>query len=192
MQTILCSYASIALCLSRTSSMHYVAPSTIQPSTSFFTANCPSPESNFFLDVGSCPLCPDTFGGGKTLWIPSSNALDKLINCAGSLVCTMCIKSSQNTSSMVQNGFYSNRIKNLLHSFVPYMLAFLRPSSSDIVFPSNWCSGSVPTCSWAYDSATSRAVSDITWKKQGDNVHPIFRADGITNSVGASGWFGRT
>ena len=56
--------------------------------------------------------------------IPCRNTLDKWSNCAGSLVCTMCIKSSQNTSSMVQNGFSSNKVKNLLHFFFPHMLAF--------------------------------------------------------------------
>ena len=104
----------------------------------------------------------------------------------------MCIKSLQNTSSMVQNGFSSNRVKNLLHLFVPHMLAFSRPDSSDIVRPPNRCSVSVTTCLWTYYSATSRAVYDATWNKQGENSHPICRADGITNSVGASGWFGRT
>ena len=105
MCTILCSSASIALCLSHTSSMHCVAPSTIQPSTYFLTAHCPSPDSNFFLDIGSWPLCPDTCGCGNTLWIPCSNSLDKLSNCSGSLVCAICIKLLKNTSSMVQNGF---------------------------------------------------------------------------------------
>ena len=39
MRTILCSSASIAHCLSRASSVHCVAPSTIQPSTSFLTSH---------------------------------------------------------------------------------------------------------------------------------------------------------
>ena len=110
------------------------------------------------LYIGSCLLCPDTFGGGKTLWIPCSNALEKISNYDGSLFCAMCIKLSQNTSSMVQNIFSSNTVKKLLHSFVSLMLKFSRPSSSDIVLPSNGCSGSVPTRLWEYDYATPCAV----------------------------------
>ena len=124
MRTILCRSSSIELCLSHGSSMHHVAPPTIQHNTSFLTSHWPTPDSYFFLDIGSCPLCPDTCGGRNTLWIPYSNALEKWSNFAGSLFCAMCIKLSQNTSSMVQNGFPSNRVKNLLHSFVPDMLAF--------------------------------------------------------------------
>ena len=112
---IFCSSASIALCLYCASSMHHVAPSTIQPNTSFLISHWTFPDSNFFLDIRSCPLYPATCGGGITLWILCSNALDKWSNCAGSLVCAMCIKLSQNTSSMVQNGFSSNRVKRLLH-----------------------------------------------------------------------------
>ena len=146
MRTILCSSASIKLFLTHDSLIHPVAPSIIQTSTSFLTAHWPSPESNLFLDIEFCPLCPDTCGNGNTLWISCRSVLYKWRNCAGSLVCDMCIKSSQNTSSMVQNCPPSNRVKKLLHSFVPHMLAFLRPSSSDIMLPSNGCSGSVPTC----------------------------------------------
>ena len=192
MHTILCSSASITLCLSRTSSMYRVAPWTIQPRTYFLTVQWTLPDSNLFLDIGSWPLCPDTCGGGNMLWITCSNALEKWSNCAGPLVCAMCIKSSQNISSMVKNGFPSNWVKNLLNLFVPHMLIFSRPSSSDMVLSSNGCSNSVPTRLWAYDSATSRAFSDATWKKQGENVQPIWRADGINNLIGASGWFGRT
>ena len=115
MRTILFISASIALFLSHNSSMHHVALSTIQPSTSFLTSKWPLPDSNFFLVIGSFPLCPDTCGGGNTLWIPCSNDLDKWSNFDWSLVCSMCIKLSQNTSSTVQNGFSSNIIKNLLH-----------------------------------------------------------------------------
>ena len=50
---ILCSSASIVLCLSQDSLIHCIALSTIQPSTSFLTAHWPSPDSNFFLDIGS-------------------------------------------------------------------------------------------------------------------------------------------
>ena len=131
MCTILCSSTSIALCLSHTSSMHCVAPSTIQPSTYFLTAHCPSPDSNFFLDIGSWPLCPDTCGCGNTLWIPCSNSLDKWSNFAGFLVCAMCIKLSQNTSSMVQNGSSSNTVKNLLPPLplrIPYLSEVLTPA----------------------------------------------------------------
>ena len=122
MRKILCSSASIKLCLSHSGLMHRVAPSTIQHITSFLTAKWPLHESKFFLDIGFCPLCPDQFGGGKMLWIPCINALEKWSNCAESLVYAMCIKSSQNTSSMVQNGFPSNIVKNLLYSYVPQML----------------------------------------------------------------------
>ena len=148
MRTILCISTSILLCFSCTSSMHYFAPSTIQPSTSFLTAHLSLPDSNLFLDILSFPLCPDTCGCGNMLWIPCSNALDKWGNCVVSLVCAMCIKLSQNTSGMVQNGFFSNRVKNLLHSFVPHKLAFSRPSSYDILLPSNGLSVSVPTRFW--------------------------------------------
>ena len=65
LRTVLCSSASITLCLSHAISMYCVAPSTIQPSTYFLTAHWPLPESNFLLYIISCPLCPDTFGGGK-------------------------------------------------------------------------------------------------------------------------------
>ena len=71
------------------------------------------------------------------MWIHVAMLLTNGSNCAGSLVSAMCIKLSQNTSSMVQNGFPSNIVKNLLHFFVPHMLAFSRPGSSDIVLPSN-------------------------------------------------------
>ena len=144
MHTILCSSTLIALCLSHASSRHRVAPSTIQPTTYFLIVHWPPPDSNFFLDIGSFPLCPDTCGSGNTLCIPCSNALEKWSNCAGSLVCVMCIILPQKTSSMVQNGFPSNRVKNLLHLFVPHMLAFSKPSSYDIVLPSNGFSASVP------------------------------------------------
>ena len=50
---ILWSSSSIATCLSRANSMHRVAPSTIQPSTSFRTAHCPSPSASFFSEIGS-------------------------------------------------------------------------------------------------------------------------------------------
>ena len=145
MRTILCSSALITLCLSRASLMHLVVPSAIQTSNSSITVHWTSPIYNFLLDIGYCLLCPDTCGGGNTLWISCSNALEKWRNCAGSFVCAMCIKSSQNTSSMVQNGFTSNRVKNLLHSFVPHMITFLRRSSSDIVIYSNGFSSSVTT-----------------------------------------------
>ena len=115
MRTILCSSALITLYLYRVSLMQHVAPSTIQPRTSFLTTHWPLSDSNFFLDIGSCPLCPAIYGGGNTLWIPCSNSLYKWINCAVSLVCAMCIKSPQNTSSMVQNGFPSNGVNNLLN-----------------------------------------------------------------------------
>ena len=110
---------------------------TINHPTHHLFSHChwPSPESNFFLDIGSCPFSPDTFGGWNTLWIPCSNALDKWRNCAGSLVCSMCIKLSQNTSSMVQDCFTSNRFKNLLHSFAPHMLEFSSPSILLLYFP---------------------------------------------------------
>ena len=144
MRIILCSSASIALCLPRASSMHRVATSTIQPITYFLTAHWYSPDSKLFLYIGFFPLFPDTCGGGKMLWIPCRNALDKLSSCAGSLVYAMWVKSSQNTSSMVQNSFSSSRVKNLSHLFVPQMLALSMPGISDIVFPYNGCSGSVP------------------------------------------------
>ena len=57
----------------------------------------------------------ELLGLENTLWIPCINALDKWRNCSVSLVCAMCIKLLQNTSSMVQNGFPSNKVKNLLH-----------------------------------------------------------------------------
>ena len=104
MRTILCRSASIALCFSRISLMHRVLPSTSQPCNYLLTTHWPSPDSNFFLDIGSCPLCPDTCGGGNMLWITFSNSLEKWSNCTRSLVCAMCIIPSQNTSSMVQNG----------------------------------------------------------------------------------------
>ena len=91
MRTILCSSASIALCFSRASLMHRVVTSTIQYSTSFLISHWHSPDSNLFLDIGSCPLCPDTFWSGNMLWIPWSIALDKWSNFAKSLVCAMCI-----------------------------------------------------------------------------------------------------
>ena len=51
--TIFCSSVSITPCLSHASSMHHVAPSTIQPLTSFQTSHWPSPDSNLFLDIVS-------------------------------------------------------------------------------------------------------------------------------------------
>ena len=144
-RTILCNSASITLFWSCASLMHRVSPSTIQPSTYFITAHWPSPESNFFLDIVSCPLFSDTIGSGNTLWIPCSNALGKRSKCTGSVVCDMCIIFSHNTSSMVQNGFSSNRVKNLFHSFVPHMIECSRPSSYDIVLPMNVCYSSVLT-----------------------------------------------
>ena len=145
MLIFLCRSASITLCLSRVSLMHRVAPSTIQLITSSLTPHWPYPESNFFLDIGNFPLCPDTCGWGTPLCIPCGNYLNKWSNCAGSLVCDMCIKSLKNTSSMVQNSFPSNKVHNLLNPFVPHMLAFSRRSRYDIVLPSNGCSDSVIT-----------------------------------------------
>ena len=115
MRTIFCSSISIAIYLSRASSMHRVAPSTIQPSTSFLTDHRTSPESNLFLDIGSCPLCPETFSNGKTRRIPFSYDIDNWSNRDGSLVCAMCIKLSQNTFIVVQNGFSSNRVNLFSH-----------------------------------------------------------------------------
>ena len=135
--------------------MHRVAPSTIQPSTYFLTSHWPLPDSKLFLDIGSLPLCHDTCKGGNRMWIPCSNDLDKWSSYAGLLVCAMCIKLSQNISSMVQNGFTSNRVKELLHSFFTHMLVFSIPSISDIIITLSGCSGSVPTHSVSYDSTTS-------------------------------------
>ena len=95
MRKILCSSTSIVFFLSLTISMHHAAPSTIQPSTSFLTDHWTSPDSRLFWDIASYPLCPDTGGGGKILWIPCINALDKWINCDGLLVCAMCINRSK-------------------------------------------------------------------------------------------------
>ena len=185
--TILCSSASITLFLSCASLMHIVAPSNIQPSTSFLTAHWPSPGSNFLLDIISWPLFPDTCGGVNTLLIPCRNYPDKWSNCSGSLVFAMCIKLSKNTSSMVQNGFSSNRGKNLLHSFFLHILAFSRPSSSDIwmlrqcpnTFVSMWL-WYITCCFWRHMEEARRQCPSHC------------RADGINNSVGESGWFGRT
>ena len=86
--------------------MYHIVPSTIQPSTYFFTSHWPSNESKFFLDIGSWPLCLYTCVDRNTLWIPCSNFLDKWSNCDGSFLCAMCIEPSKNTSSMDQNGFH--------------------------------------------------------------------------------------
>ena len=144
MRTILCRSVSITICLSHASLMQCVAPSTIQPSTLFITAHWPSPESNFFLYIGSCPLCPGTCGSVNALWIPCRNTLERWINFTVSLYCAVFIKLSQNPSSMVQRGFSSNRVKKILHLFVPHILKFSIPRSSDIMLNLNECSGSVP------------------------------------------------
>ena len=119
-------------------------PSNLEPIFSLPTGLCLTPIS--FLDIGSFPLYPETCGGGNTLWMPFNNALEKWRNCAGSLVFSMCIKLTQNTSSMVKNNIPSDRVKKLLQLFVPHILEFYIPISSGIVLPSSGCSGSVPTC----------------------------------------------
>ena len=47
------------------------------------------------------------------------NSLDKCSNCAGSLVCAMCIKLSQNTSIVVQNGFPPIELRTYYTCFSP-------------------------------------------------------------------------
>ena len=59
-RTIFCNSASITLCLSHSSSMHRVAPSTIQSSTSLFTPNCLrlNPTSSYISDPDRYALTP--------------------------------------------------------------------------------------------------------------------------------------
>ena len=154
MLTICCSSESIALWLSCASSMHRVVPPTVQPSNYFLTIHWPSPDSNFFLDIGYFPLCTDTCGGGNMLCIPCSNYLDKWSNCAGSLVCAMCIIVLQNTSSMVQNGFPPIEFRTYYNCLPPtcshfqgqVVLILYFPQMDDPEVSQHVCEHMIPLC----------------------------------------------
>ena len=124
MRTILCSSALIKLCLSCASLIHRVAPSTIQPSTSFLTVHWPSPHPNFFLDIGSCLLWPEICGGVNIRWIPCINALEKRSNCFGSLVCAMCINCCKVPPACSKTVFLPIELKTYYTCFTPTCLHF--------------------------------------------------------------------
>ena len=107
-------------------------------------------------------------GGGNTLCIPWSIALDSFVRCAAERSSVQLMKSSTNTS-----------IRFTVDSRSCSEVFGVRVSFG-IIFVSNGCGGKLVCSSCAM---VSLAVSEDAQKKGGDSVHPICKLFGTTICV---------